>query len=198
MHQLTSNLLCLQKIFSGPGYSSILWDGTAWSNVTEELPRWTSGHCLVRLNSTHVFLTGGTLDYEPRAPETYSAYFYSKETGFVKAEDMPTPRGRHACGLHQGQVVVAGGWGGGKQTSDYFSLDTQTWHSGPKLSRKQGYARTADFVSWNNRAFWVGEKWIWELTGDDTTSWKWETVVEMETNRNDFKAFVIPAEYCRD
>jgi len=169
---------------TGPGASTTLWDGASWLNTTQqpELPDYTVGHCLVRLNSSHVLLTGGTLAWESGAPETTASYLYSQDSGFVRVNDMPTPRALHGCGVHQGEVVVAGGWGGGSQTSDIFSLETLTWQTGPRLSSGQGYARTADFISWNNRAFWVGEKWVWELTGAEKSSWKWETVAQMEAD----------------
>ena len=160
-------------------------------------------------------MTGGDLelddeDIDGDDSETSAAYFFSKDSGFVKTENMPSPRSFHACGVHQGQVVVAGGLPGlpgepgrgppNSLTSDYFSLDTLTWHRGPNLERKQGVrsdARSVDFVSWNKRAFLIGEQSIWELKGTDKTTWKWETVAEMETYRKYFKAFVMPAKYCR-
>ena len=59
-----------------------------------------SGHCLVKLNSSHVFLTGG---------KTASSYIYSRTIGFIRQGDMGTPRYRHACTFHGDKVWVAGG-----------------------------------------------------------------------------------------
>ena len=132
-------------------------------------------------------------DFDDEDMDTGNAYFYSKESGFVETESMPAPRSYHACGLHQGQAVVAAG---GFKTSYYFSPDTQTWHTGPDLPIG-GFIEDADFVSWKNRAFLVADKFIWELTGEDKTTWEWELVAKMETYRGNFKAFVMPAEYCR-
>ena len=88
------------------------------------------GHCLVRLNTSHVFLTGGKYRDSDNSP---ASYIYSGATGFSRQGDMSVARLSHACALHGDQVWVAGGFHGAVSTSEYFSLATSTWLPGPGL-----------------------------------------------------------------
>jgi len=183
--------------------STELWDGLSWRSH-HPLPKPLNDHCLVRLNYTHVFLTGGI----DESGYTAASYFYSKATGFVKAPDMLENRARHACGLHHDGrfVFVAGGDGVGYdyevgKSSEYFDLETLTWHNGPSVD-------TYDFgyhlVSWGSHTYCIGRKMIWELvvTGvnEDNVSleWEWVVVGETESNRSfNFQAFLVSYEDCK-
>ena len=159
-------------------------------------------HCLVRLNYTHVFLTGGF----DESGYTAASYFYSKATGFLRAPDMLGKRVRHACGLHDGRFVfVAGGdgddWKITKKSSEYFDLETLTWHKGPSVDT---YDFGLHLVSWGSRTYCIGRTKIWELvvTGEDeddgSLEWEWVVVGETETDRrSNFQAFLVSYEDCK-
>ena len=53
---------------------------------------------MVKINSTHVFLI-----------DVQETYIYSKDTGFVKMQNMIRYRHEPTCGLHDNLVWVAGG-----------------------------------------------------------------------------------------
>ena len=151
---------------------------------------------MVRLNSTHVLLTGGKDPYTSKSGYAAS-YIHSKATGFVPVEDMNTPRHSHACGLVDGNkaFVVAGSDGftdiAGK-TSEYFSLETLKWHEGPSIP---GDTWGGEMVSWNNRTYFLGHKDILELVKSENV-WEWLKVGEMRIKRRFFKAFAMKAEDC--
>ena len=128
-----------------------------------------SGHCLVKLNSSHVFLTGGG---------TASSYIYSSTIGFTRQGDMGTPRHRHACTFHGGQVWVAGG-----TTSEYFSLSTSTWLPGPDLPISTVGGR---MITSSGKLTLIGKKKIWQLETfglDGVDGWTWVEVGEMRRSR---------------
>ena len=189
--------------------STELWDGERWSSH-DPLPETLHSHCLVRLNNTHVFLTGG----HSSRYNGYSraSYFYSKATGFQRAPDMRGRRRHHRCGLHDGRyVIVAGGSGdvfvagGGdlyedvwitSSSSECFDLETGTWYKGPSVD-------TFDFgqhlVSWGSHTYCIGWKKIWEFVKTGHV-WEWVEVAEMETQRQHetFQAFLVSAQDCQD
>ena len=113
-----------------------------------------SGHCMTKVNESHILLTGGYGTGSGSGSELISAsassYLYSEETGFFKIENMKTPRNDHGCSLINDKVVfVAGGVsfidyknhkvGKGKET-EYLNLATLTWSTGPELPIAPGMA----------------------------------------------------------
>jgi hypothetical protein len=175
--------------------TSEMWDGNSWQDY-DALPEYLWRPCMVRLNSTHVLLTGGKDPYTSKSGYAAS-YIHSKATGFVPVEDMNTPRHSHACGLVDGNkaFVVAGSDGftdiAGK-TSEYFSLETLKWHEGPSIP---GDTWGGEMVSWNNRTYFLGHKDILELVKSGNV-WEWLKVGEMRIKRRFFKAFAMKAEDC--
>jgi len=182
--------------------STELWDGQSWRSH-DPLPVPTKDHCLVRLNHTHVFLTGGF----DGGSYTAASYFYSKATGFLKAPDMLGKRVRHSCGLHDGRfVIVAGGDGDDRQktkkSSQYFNLETLTWHEGPSVDT---YDFGQHLVSWGSHTYCIGRKIIWELVksaeddeGNVEHIWEWVKVGETESDRRfNFQAFLVSSQDCR-
>ena len=128
-----------------PQSSTELWDGETWrSDVRLPIPVYD--HCLVKINSTHYFLTGGQFDI--RNFSLLSFIFNGDE--FVKVENLIRARSSSACGLHGDHLVfVAGGTDDdhdntdglpqkvSSSTSDYFSLKTMTWSEGRAVSRNE-------------------------------------------------------------
>ena len=184
-----------------------LWDGKNWK-PHHPLPAPMAYHCVVKINATTVFFIA---DIGSIGTPHQVAYFYSQATGFVQTE-APKQRNGYACGLHKDYVVIAGGSGAvdvAYVTSEFFSLDTLTWHVGPSVEHewkkyfykgkwqeeKKMYNFAGAIFNWKGRTFWIGEMTIWELLGE-FGSWQWTTVKEMDTRRGHFEAFLMTAQEC--
>jgi len=175
-----------------PQYSEALattevWNGTNWLSH-DPLPRPMAGHCMVKINSTHVFLT--------HAQETY---IYSKDTGFVKMQDMIRYRHEPTCGLHDNLVWAAGGHNE-KESSEYFSLETLTWTEGPSITFESGngkFQTPGKIVTWGKRTYWIESQNIWELVNTgESSSWEWVKVGQTEYTKTDFQVFIITSDDC--
>jgi len=184
-----------------------LWDGKTWE-PHHDLPVPMSSHCVVKINATTVFFVAniGGMKQIP------AAYFYSPATGFVKTE-APGPRNAFACGLHKDYVVIAGGNsatpGASYVSSEFFSLDTLTWHVGPSVEheykkyiskgewqeKKHMYNFNGEIFNWKGHTYWIGETTIWELLGE-FGSWQWTKVKEMEVGMGQSEIFLMTAQEC--
>ena len=177
--------------------SSELWDGKTWK-THDPLPTPLWGHCVVKLNSSHVFIAGGNLDYYGQVSN--ASYIYSKDTGFVEVPPMTRERCGHACGLHGGKIIAAGGFDNQdddttKGTSEIFDLETLEWSEGPSLDPQKVIG--GKIVSLEDKTILIGNKDIW-LLGVEKESWKWTKVAEMETSRLFFQAFTMTENDCKD
>ena len=137
-----------------------IWFNQSWHSSTD-LPTATFSHCLVELNSTHVFLTGG----HTGSAYSTSCYIFSEEKGFVKQENMITARGYHGCSLHSDSLIfVAGGYGSSAlKKTEYFSLLTRKWLPGPDLPVSTYGGK---MLSINGKTIYIGgygNKKIYEL-----------------------------------
>jgi hypothetical protein len=156
-----------------------------------DLPHSLVGHCLVKLNTTHVFLTGGWTGTRYSA----ASFIYSTRTGFVRVKDMSTARTYHACSLHSDNLVfVAGGYAanGRTKTTEYFSLTTLDWQHGQDLPISTDGAK---MISVNSETLFLGgnrNKKIFKLSDN----WKWEEVGEMKTPRYSFDVLKIKFSDC--
>lgn len=106
----------------------------------------TTEHCLTRLNSTHVFMSGGF--------NKSSAFLYSLEDDvWTRLPDMiGGVRYAHVCGMKsENEVVVVGG--SGISSSEMFSLAGWEWTEGPELPGVVGYASAVQ--SGSNDGFYV-------------------------------------------
>ena len=56
--------------------STEIWDGKTWKKHVR-LPKPLESHCLVRINSTHFFLTGGEYDDEDEDSYSLSSYIFN-------------------------------------------------------------------------------------------------------------------------
>ena len=173
-----------------------IWDNNAWHDHIS-LPRKLSGHCLLKINSTHVFLAGGEFHSGEFSAD---AYLYSEEAGFVKQEDMMWSRGRVSCVLiEEGQVMVASTSSSWKiiQTQ-IFNLSTLGWSLGPNLPTK----RESKMFSIDGKIFLIGlgdNKKIWQLERlelSTMSAWKWVEKGELKDERSDFDIVPITREYC--
>jgi len=181
-----------------------LWDGKTWQ-PHHELPAPMGFHCMVRINATTVFFIAGD-----NTREDGVAYFYSPATGFVQTEG-PQPRTLFACGRHNDYVIIAGGNGAVAHpyvSTEFFSLDTLTWHTGPSVDYESKYIwngkryreqtmynYAGDIFNWKGRTFWIGELAIWELLGE-FGSWQWTKVKVLENMRSKFETFLMTAQEC--
>jgi len=169
-----------------PISTSEIWQNHTWNKYTP-LPKAVYGHCIVRLNSTHFFLTGGH-------PDQKSAYTFSKPTGFVKQADMLTGRYYHGCAMHGNKFVfVASG-----TTSDYFSLETMKWLPGPVIPTSSVGGK---MVTIEGTATFFGGQKIYQLEKIGLTTvdwWKWTEVGEMKTDRKHFDIIKMKMSDCEN
>ena len=80
--------------------AELLIDGEWEAGV--DLPVAVQAHCMVQLNYSHVFYSGG---WEADGNITKSSYIYSNEGGFQRLADMETSRAWHGCALKGGDVL---------------------------------------------------------------------------------------------
>ena len=186
-----------------------IWDNKTWHDHIP-LPKAMSGHCLVKINSTHVFLAGGKVKEAYRGygeKFSESAYLYSKDSGFVKQEDMMWSWGGMSCVLLQeGQVMVSSARRSSKKKeTQMFDLSTLQWSAGPSLP-------TALFnpklLSMDGKTFLLGgfdnsakggNKKIWQLNQLKLSTmnvWRWVEIGELADERSLFDIVPITAEYC--
>jgi hypothetical protein len=152
------------------------------------LPERLFGHCLVKINSSHVFLAGGSA----AGRESEAAYLFSDSAGFVRIANMSMPRRFHSCALSAGGlVIVAGGMiinkDGALNSTEIFNLSTSTWGTGPDLP-----AATfgAAMISDNAGTFFMGgfqrRETIHKLQGSGLFSSSWIEVGTMSRGRRFF------------
>lgn len=173
----------------------MIHQGDSSSNVT--LPKTMRGHCIVSLNSTHYFFTGGiTRDFDKDSGHA-SSYIFSFSQGFLRQPDMMKPRAYHACDLiSQKFVFVAGGFSSGEatNTSEYFDIETSKWQSGPDLPISTYGAK---MITASERTLFIGGKWsrkIFQL--EVYNGWTWIEVGQMNSVRRNFSIMKIKLEDC--
>jgi len=185
--------------------STEIWDNKTWRLHTP-LPLALNKHCLVKVNSTHVFLAGGEMKMRQGrgSSSTFSnsAYLYSKEAGFVQQADMPGDRGylEIQCVLvGEGLVMVAGGresYGSTDKDTKYFNLSTLEWSSGPRLPHT---VKASRLLSINDRTILIGGGKIWEFKPLELSTgpwWVWMEIGKLEVERKNFDVVQITREYC--
>ena len=159
------------------------------------LPQSLMFHCLLKLNTTHVFLTGGRSGH---GSDSAACYIFSTYTGFVRQDDMSTARIVHACSVHLDNLVfVAGGYtapGSFTNTTEYFSLTTLDWQHGPDLPISIGGAKMMRVNSETLLMGGTGNKKIFKLQTSD--NWKWVEVGEMKSPRSDFQVLKMKLSDC--
>ena len=144
-----------------------------------DLPTPLRDHCLLKLNSSHVFLSGGISKRLGKlSSPTNASYIYSRATGFVRQGDMGTERSSHGCALQGDKVWVAGGFVGAT-SSEYFSLSTSTWLPGPDLPKYE-FGR---MITYDGKVTFFGYFFskIWQLEAamlDSVDGWTWVEVGE--------------------
>ena len=173
--------------------STEVWDGSSWSRG-DSLPTPLHGHCMTRINRTHIFLVGGATSHSDR---TAAAYIYSETTGWVQTESMRVSRYWHACGLHDDNLVfVAGGYGSNTgYTTEYFDLEDMAWYAGPSVETDTA---GGEIISLEGKTYWIGQKHIWELVGkDNERNWSWEKVAEMRNGGQSSQGFLLKEKDCK-
>jgi len=153
--------------------------GNTW-HISTPLPTPLYGHCMVKINSSHVFIAGG---YDGNGYST-ATYLYSSTSGYTTLPSMPIARAAHACGILGTDIWVGGGYDGSNiiKSVELFSLTSQAWREGPPLpiATNGGRMMTVD-----GSLLMFGDKLIWQLktTGGEDY---WDQVGEMETERSGF------------
>merc|ERR1712106_637196 len=153
--------------------------GNTWLSSTP-LPTPLDSHCMVKINSSHIFMAGGS-DYSGYYAVTY---LYSSTSGtFSPLPDMAMARDDHACGILGTDVWVGGGYNysvaAGKSV-EAFSLTSQAWREGPPLpiGTRAGRMMTVD-----GSLLMFGNRVIWQLKTTGGQDY-WGQVGEMETERS--------------
>jgi len=186
---------------------TILWDGASWKNF-EILPKPLKRFCMTKINSTHVFLSGGMVIPTTHSPVTES-YIYSRATGFVQIANMGRARHDHACGVHEEKfVIVEGGSSQGydgisslySHQSEIFNLETLTWSAGPYLD--YGDERyNHRMVSNGMSTYLIEKRKIWKLVTDESggeNGWEWVTVADLEDQRGQRGVFFMKTQDCQN
>jgi len=127
-------------------------DGT-WTKLPSRLPEAAVGHCLVQVNATTVFVTGGYIKHPSGSGLTYSyqANMFNVETGeWSRVENMRQDRAWHECFKMGDSVVVAGGLiYGTARFVEVFDLATERWRNErdlPEAVDKAGSVNVGDDV----------------------------------------------------
>ncbi len=162
-----------------------------------ELPVASTGHCMVKLNSTTALMIGGDdgttklgstyyIDIEP-VPRVASGTPIERNQG----PDLRTPRSNHFCGLlsnpgdgHDKVVIVVGGKGGTNGSTELKSTEmlvvgsnSDEWIDGPNLS--EDVNALTGLTSSDGKGFLLlaqdGDVVVNEkLEYDYYNGWKWE------------------------
>ena len=166
-----------------PNGETILWDGTTWKNF-ETLPKPLRRFCMAKINSTHVFLSGGSVKciQGEYYCDWYGAesYIYSKATGFVQIANMSISRFDHACGVHDEKFVIVEG---GEKTgqTEIFNLETLTWSDGPY--HRSYYPWNHRMVSKDTSTYLIEKSKILKLVtaeSGNVADWEWVKVANLE------------------
>ena len=172
------------------------WDGHSWQDHTP-LPDKLSGHCLVKLNTTHLFLAGGRNEEQSAA-----SYLFSKETGWVRQADMSNARSHFSCGLlREGLVVVAGGSVFNFETqkkTEFFNVGDLTWSPGPDLPMTGSGSRMVSLG--DSKVFLFLKSKILQLEPLElfTVSWwRWTEVREMKDSRTSWDLVPLSQKHCK-
>jgi len=148
-------------------------------------------HCMVSINGTHIFMSGGM---NHRGHHIGDTYIYTHSAGFVKQLDMSYPRYSHACALYKGDVWVAGGIGSRYNTIrsvEKFSLQSLTWTMGPSLPVS---STGGQLVEDAGRLLYIGgsnNQDIYEMQNN-----AWVDVGDLSNSRYFFTALKWESDYC--
>ena len=120
----TTEFITLDRVIPGP-------------NLPEEI----CCHCLTRINSTVIAMTGGSSGPDRYSPKTY--FFHEDSQHWTRGPDMKESRYRHGCSIinNAGKqyLIVAGGYNGERLNSTEFleigtlGTGTANWVKGPIL-----------------------------------------------------------------
>ena len=167
--------------------SSVIFRGGV-TRPGPELPAALSRHCLLRMNSSHLFLAGG---YNRKTKSAREAYLFNHdEEKWTRLPDMKMRREDHGCAMLDGdKVIVFGGYGGSEfretavmEHSEILSLSTLTWSEGPTDPLMEGVAKWTAFP-------YMGSFLAVEVNKD--SEWIWYLDREASEFRQFFKIGVI-------
>ena len=165
-------------------------DGT-WTQY-DNLPRGMAGHCMVAVNRSHVFMTGG----EDGVSILQATYIYDIQNKiWHRMKDMSTGRSQLTCiQLDDDTILVAGGQGinGALRSTELYSLSSGNWIFGQDLP---GPTFGSQMIKLGGNVYHVGDL----QTGDQESSItrlhlnpeRWEAIGSLGRNRIEFGATVI-------
>jgi len=172
------------------------WDEHSWHDYTP-LPDRLRGHCLVKLNKTHLLLAGGKNEEESAA-----SYLFSKETGWVRQADMINARSHFSCALMKddGLVVVAGGsfLSNFEKKTEFFNLGNLTWSPGPDLPTSISGSKMVSLDG--SQVFLLGEDKILQLKPVELSTvnwWRWIEVREMKDRGTSWDLVPLEQKHCK-
>lgn len=141
-----------------------------------KLPYVTNKHCIVRVNETHLMLTGGFHLNGGWHMERRDAYMIDwRSKTWTKLKKMKKYRMSHGCALVEGNkiMVIGNGWTQKEDVStEIFSLDSMTWSYGPYMPRRM---RDPQIVPYGDSFVLVG--------GGGPMDPYWETYEYMPANQ---------------
>ena len=153
---------------------------------------------MTKINSTHVFLSGGRVYNSGGGIGGTESYIYSNATGFVQIANMNKARGDHACGVLDGRFVVV--TGGGSKESEYFSLETMIWNEGPTVEYGNN-PWNHKIVTQGNKMYLITQKNIFTLENadnDDANEWEWVKSADLEYEGSGNEVILMNAEDCEN
>ena len=169
------------------------------------LPQRMAWHCIVKINCTHAFFSGG---YDGHR-RLNSAYIYSKQNGWQQMENMPITRDHHACTLlaDQENILIAGGMTYRMEylsSTFVFSLTTKKWKSGPSLPRA---TVDAQMIIANNLTYFMGgfignvrvkrkTSEVYRFDSVGNSLWQWSQVASLPSSKAKFGAIPFYLNEC--
>merc|ERR1712025_120197 len=158
-----------------------------------------NGHCMARVNQSHIIITGGATGTRSTGRIILSSsYMYSEDGGFTEIEDMKTPRSYHGCSvINETVLFVSGGLYGEGIDTEYLDLTTLTWADGPELPNSTIAYEDTEMME----AYVIGKQEVFELEElgltSDERKWQWVKVGELEDARGSFRPFLINGTFCQ-
>ena len=155
---------------------------------------------MTKINSTHVFLSGGRVYNSGVGSDRTESYIYSHATGFVQIASMTRVRKDHACGVLDGRFVVVAGGSSGNTKSEYFSFETMTWNEGPTVDYGS-MPWMHKIVTQGNKMYVITDKSIFTLENadnDDAHEWEWVKSADLEIEGYNKDVSLMDTEDCEN
>jgi len=164
-------------------------NGTWTSHV--DLPVSNRGHCMTRVNDTHVILLGG---YQGNS-NLKSAYMYNIKTGWKKLRDVKNQKYYHSCTMLDDDRLLTTGYN--TVTTELYSISKNEWQPGPPLPKNHYGGK---MITVDKKTYLIGgfgyETEIYRLDPIGSFWWKWTKVGQLNKKKRYFDAMPISISEC--